>query len=371
MPRRGYRNGHYLFHEYDMFGVQQATNEQLRKMIESADAVSITTGTVDDVAKTFVQKVRLDVPDLTEGAISVDVEEAAVDVSGDHMRAFYDGDFRSGPRLVPGIRATYFVPYRGDKDFFKIRPNTYTLSAPIAVVEPNELVFQFERGDQNVAATKADFDRQLGEVKQYLGWLHQNADTFNATLPTTAKNYLTSRRNRLAELQKGTDGLGIPIRRAGTPPPSPATRPSAPKPPAPTASEHYDVALTFAGEDRPYVEKVATGLKEAGVGVFYDVFEKANLWGKNLVEHLAEIYQKRSRYVVMFISEHYVTKAWPQHERQHAQARALVAKEEYILPARFDDTEVPGMTNTVGHVDLRTTTAQELVELILKKLGKK
>jgi len=54
----------------------------------------------------------------------------------------------------------------------------------------------------------------------------------------------------------------------------------------------------------------------------------------------------------MFVSEHYVAKAWPTHERQHAQARALVAKEEYILPARFDDTEVPGMTNAVAYVDL-------------------
>jgi hypothetical protein len=130
------------------------------------------------------------------------------------------------------------------------------------------------------------------------------------------------------------------------------------------------VALTFAGEDRAYVEEVARGLKAANVEVFYDNFEKASLWGKNLVDHLADIYQNKSRYVVMFISEHYVQKAWPQHERQHAQARALVAKEEYILPVRFDDTAVPGMTNTVGHVDLRKTSSAELTELILAKLGK-
>ena len=72
----------------------------------------------------------------------------------------------------------------------------------------------------------------------------------------------------------------------------------------------------------------------------------------------------------MFISKHYVEKAWTTHERQHAQARALVAKEEYILPARFDDTEVPGMTATVGHIDLSRTTPAELVALILTKLGR-
>ena len=44
----------------------------------------------------------------------------------------------------------------------------------------------------------------------------------------------------------------------------------------------YDIALSFAGEDREYVEKVATLLKENGVKVFYDKFEQVDLWGKDV-----------------------------------------------------------------------------------------
>lgn len=43
----------------------------------------------------------------------------------------------------------------------------------------------------------------------------------------------------------------------------------------------YDIALSFAGEDREYVEKVATLLKENGIKVFYDKFEQVDLWGKD------------------------------------------------------------------------------------------
>lgn len=78
--------------------------------------------------------------------------------------------------------------------------------------------------------------------------------------------------------------------------------------------------------------------------------------------------RRGARYVVMFISKEYVEKAWTTHERQHAQACALLAKEEYILPARFDDTDVRGMTTTVGIVDLRKTTPAELVTLIRDKV---
>ncbi len=96
-----------------------------------------------------------------------------------------------------------------------------------------------------------------------------------------------------------------------------------------------------------------------------------SLWGTNLIDHLADIYRNKSHYVVMFISEHYVDKAWTKHERQHAQARSLIANDEYILPVRFDDTDVPGMANTIGYIDLRKMTLSEFVDLVLMKLGKR
>jgi TIR domain len=42
-------------------------------------------------------------------------------------------------------------------------------------------------------------------------------------------------------------------------------------------SREYDVALSFAGEDREYVEAVASSLQQAGVSVYYDRYEEAVL----------------------------------------------------------------------------------------------
>ena len=44
----------------------------------------------------------------------------------------------------------------------------------------------------------------------------------------------------------------------------------------------YDVVLSFAGEDRNYVEKVANKLLYKGIKVFYDNFETVDNWGKDL-----------------------------------------------------------------------------------------
>jgi hypothetical protein len=130
----------------------------------------------------------------------------------------------------------------------------------------------------------------------------------------------------------------------------------------------YDVALSFAGEDREYVDKVAEILREMGIQVFYDKYEEIDLWGKNLYTHLDDVYQNKSKYCVMFISKYYKEKLWTNHERESAQARAFEGREEYILPARFDNTEIPGIRKTTGYINLSNLSAEEFAYKIAKKV---
>lgn len=134
--------------------------------------------------------------------------------------------------------------------------------------------------------------------------------------------------------------------------------------------EHeYDVCLSFAGEQRPYVQEVADALRNRGVRVFYDDYEKVALWGKDLYEHLDYIYGRAARYCVLFASDDYASKVWTNHERKSAQARAFNENREYVLPVRFDDTEIPGLRPTVGFIEASAFTPEELADLVREKLG--
>lgn len=133
----------------------------------------------------------------------------------------------------------------------------------------------------------------------------------------------------------------------------------------------YDVAFSFAGEDREYVEQVALLLKKKNIAVFYDYFEEENLWGKNLVSYLEEIYTRKSKYCVIFISKHYVQKEWTFYESAAAMVRMLnsnLKQKEYILPVKFDETKVPGVLSTIGYIDGKRKNPDELGNLIIKKL---
>ena len=130
----------------------------------------------------------------------------------------------------------------------------------------------------------------------------------------------------------------------------------------------YDVALSFAGEDRIIVEEIATELKKNDISVFYDNFQKADLWGKKLSQYFKETYGENTRFVIVFISEHYSLKDWTDFELTIAREEAKTRKSEFILPIRIDNTNIVGLHNDVGHLDLNKEDVESIVKTIIEKL---
>lgn len=130
----------------------------------------------------------------------------------------------------------------------------------------------------------------------------------------------------------------------------------------------YNIALSFANEDREYVEKVAAILKENEVSVFYDKYEEVDLWGKDLGIHFEYIYQRASKYVILFISRNYAQKKWTNYEFRNALSRAIESRDEYILPAKLDDTKLEGLRDSIGFLDIKRMSPEQLASKIIEKL---
>ncbi len=131
----------------------------------------------------------------------------------------------------------------------------------------------------------------------------------------------------------------------------------------------YQVALSFAGEQREYVEAVARALLARGIVVFYDRFEAVTLWGKDGTEFFHQLFAADTAYVVMFISKEYVAKKWTRHERRAALSRAMTEEGEYVLPVRFDDSAVPGIPDTLQYLRTEDYTPAQLAAAISEKIG--
>ena len=132
--------------------------------------------------------------------------------------------------------------------------------------------------------------------------------------------------------------------------------------------DKFDVAISFAGSERSFAEALAEKVRNAGFSVFYDNFYPEHLWGKNLTVFFDDIFRKKSRYCVMIVSKEYAARRWTVHEARSAQARAFQEKGgEYILPIKFDGTELDGLLPTIGYLGV-DQGVEKISEMLISKL---
>ena len=131
---------------------------------------------------------------------------------------------------------------------------------------------------------------------------------------------------------------------------------------------HYDIAISYAGEDRAFAVQVARLLKTSKVNVFYDGFEKATLWGEDLLSYLTDLYKLRANYCLMFLSKNYARKLWTNHERKAAQSRAFRENRAYILPVRIDNTKIPGVRERIIYLKWKEEGAKGISQCAVEKL---
>ncbi len=133
----------------------------------------------------------------------------------------------------------------------------------------------------------------------------------------------------------------------------------------------FAVALSFPGEHRELVRKVAQALSSAlgETRVFYDEFHKAELACPNLDLRLQGIYKDDSDLIVAFVSGEYQEKDWCGVEWRAI--RELVANrsrpDEDVMYLRLDDKPLDGLLRIDGYLDVSEMKPREIADSIVKR----
>src|SRR5690606_760968 len=99
--------------------------------------------------------------------------------------------------------------------------------------------------------------------------------------------------------------------------------------------KEYDIALSFAGENRDLAEIIFNKLSEREVSVFYDKNEQHRILAENVEEYLAPIYKTEAEYVVILLSNNYPKKIWTKFESEQFKHRF---GENSIIPIWYTNT---------------------------------
>ena len=132
----------------------------------------------------------------------------------------------------------------------------------------------------------------------------------------------------------------------------------------------FRVGLSFPGEKRDYVRRVAESLAAAlgRENVLYDEYLTAELARPDLDLYLAALYREDTQLLVPFLCADYQRKQWCHLEWRQIRDLLLQLEGERIMPFRFDDAPIPGILSIDGCVMIGDRVPHEVAELILQRL---
>jgi hypothetical protein len=200
-----------LFSRFGLFELLRwQEREALIQAIDSFDANRLLNTGINDLIEYFVANLRVEPLHIFPDQISVDQREVKIDISQDQWRTISD---RSRPTYVTGTRIIYFMPYEGDQNLLYARPSHSSSSVPHANVTPTELQFIYDSPDHDAESVKSTFERQLGDLKQYLEWSEQEIAHFNSQLTQHVQQLVEARRQKLLNDRGMVASLGFPLRK--------------------------------------------------------------------------------------------------------------------------------------------------------------
>ncbi|RCW28318.1 hypothetical protein DFR48_101329 [Ciceribacter lividus] len=135
----------------------------------------------------------------------------------------------------------------------------------------------------------------------------------------------------------------------------------------------WDVAISFAGENRALADFIGQQLRELDISVFYDRNYEDNYLGGLWSQQFLDIFVNKSRLVVAILDQHHKDKVWPTFERDCFTPRVPEAE---VIPVFLDRTIFPGIPADLVsiHFDYKGDVAAQsdaiIDDVVLRIAGK-
>ena len=270
----------YLFHKGDWFATQDAWKEKLVASIKAMNGDELLNTSTVDLAKYYVSEYELEVPTIYPDGIVVDQRETQIDISQDQNRFIHD---RSRPYLIAGTSVDVDLPYTGSKVGFDIQPSTRNFNNPRAYVGNDVLKFSVTGTDLTPERVKQEVDRRVASINEHLGWLANDARSYNASLEALATQAIETRKGKLLKDKSLVAGLGFKMKaRPGqsetfaAPSVRRKIRPATPKPTA--SRQAFKPEPTLTDQDYEHILTVLenmVGVMEQSPGAFREIDEES------------------------------------------------------------------------------------------------
>lgn len=311
-------------HIYDFVEAQQKRCQRAYEALSDEDAVN------EAVVQKLKAQFALEIPVLCRDRM--DYEE-------NHRRLSFN-EF-SGRNIIgaPGqamrdvTEYVIHVPFEGDPKVFDLTPSAYNGTVALGEIVGHEILLRLSIDNPNIDV-QGLIDHELEKIDWRLRNLRGSTAHLEEQLNYTLGMCRAARRRMIEAQANATVKLNVPKR-----PPAPVPVPtSSQQPPSETKKqalpprnkgEKWDVFISHASEDKPYVDPLAKALEAAGVSVWYDTLVLK--WGDDL-RSVIDNGLINCRYGIVVLSKAFLgKKKWTEHELNGLFAREQAGK-KLVLP---------------------------------------
>lgn len=277
------------------------------------------------------------------------------------------------------VEVSAYIPFDGDPAVFTIRPSAIKATVARGEIVDHELLIRIHQSSQQLDVP-AFVRRELSEVQWRLESLRGSMEHMSQQLEITLRTCMQHRKRAIENRVQISENIGIPQRKKSEVAPEPpkpssgAIRSRAPRNAAQRkpVQQTWDIFVSHASPDKPYVGGLVKALREAGVTVWYD--NDCVAWGEPLRQAIKNGL-KNSSYGIVVLSKAYLAdRKWTEHEFDGLFAREKL-NSFIILPVWHDVTrdEIeaydPALADRKGSIS-NSDDYDEIVGNVLKLLGR-
>jgi hypothetical protein len=196
----------HLFHKYELRLVIEHQRETLRKELDGMQDSRLLNTDLAALQSYAVDKYTIHLPVLGEPIVDEGRTKMQVGRYGDY------GTRGDSTVTVDAQRYTLEVPFEGDMELFYTQGSSFTMSPPRGQVRQGLLSTTIVDRSPSAEAINQEFDRFLGEIRQHLGWLKSDIDSWNASIGAEVAKVVEYRRQKAEKAGTVASGLKFAVK---------------------------------------------------------------------------------------------------------------------------------------------------------------
>ena len=254
----------FIFNSSDGSPLKRDRREKLAEKVNGWNENQLLNTSVDDLCMYFVDKYRIDIPDLNRDGIVVDQHETRIYASKDRSRAIRD---RSQPSYVLGTTIEITVPFTGDSQAFTVRPRTFSLDSllPCVTVGVQTLTILITDINLESGEVRRRIKHILDSIDRALNTLREHAKTLNRQLESMARLRIEQRRKKLLANHEPRCFSWFPLKQRNDSPKTyraPEVRRKITAVPPPASSIPYEPEPTLGDTDYEHILEVIENMAQ-------------------------------------------------------------------------------------------------------------